>query len=158
MDSTLDTSHFDRSPLNKFLPANIRIMSNTRDTSQSAIAPFGPLEQSPFGDNWRHVSTALSSVNLDCGENAEVGGRAVALSSNIWTCAVKVYNVLGRVCAKAKSGMCISTRTITRIRRHEDKEHKHQDQKIRRQMNLCMMVECSACMEIKQKQAKENTA
>ena len=33
-------------------------------------------------------------------------------------------------------GICISERTIARIRRHGDKEHKDQDRKIRRQTNL----------------------
>ena len=48
-------------------------MSVMRDTSHSAIGPSGPLEQSPFGDTWRHVSTALLSSALECGENARNG-------------------------------------------------------------------------------------
>lgn len=39
-------------------------------------------------------------------------------------------------------------RTIARIRRYADKEHNEQDQKIRRQMNLCMFVDCSVCIRI----------
>ena len=42
----------------------------TLDTSHSPIGPCGPLEQSPSGDNFRHVSTALLSCTLDCGTNA----------------------------------------------------------------------------------------
>ena len=56
-------------------------MSVTLDTSQSAIGPCRPLKQLPLGGNLRHAPTALLSSALDCGENAEVGGRAVALNS-----------------------------------------------------------------------------
>ena len=41
-------------------------------------------------------------------------------------------------------GYACCSLTITRIRRHADKEHKDQDQKIQRQTNLCMMEEFSA--------------
>ena len=56
-------------------------MSVIRDTSHVSIAPCGLLKHSPFGDNLRHVSTALLSWSLECGENARVGG-VVHLSSN----------------------------------------------------------------------------
>ena len=46
-------------------------MSVTRDTSNSAIGPCESLEHSPFGDNLRHVSTALLSYTLDCGEKGQ---------------------------------------------------------------------------------------
>ena len=56
-------------------------MSVTRDTSHASIGPCGPLEHWPFDDSLRHVSTALLSCKLDCGENATVGvGGIVALS------------------------------------------------------------------------------
>ena len=42
-------------------------------------------------------------------------------------------------------GMCICARTTARIRRGADKEHEEQDQKIRRQTNLCMLVDRSVC-------------
>ena len=46
-------------------------MSATLDTSHSLIDPCGLLEQSPLGDNLRHVSTALLSCTLDeSGTNA----------------------------------------------------------------------------------------
>ena len=45
---------------------------------------------------------------------------------------------------RARLGMCISERTTAKIRRHADKEHAEQDQDIRRQANLCMLVDCSA--------------
>ena len=38
------------------------------------MGPWGPLEQSPFGDSFKHASTAFWSCNLDCGANA-VGDR-----------------------------------------------------------------------------------
>ena len=47
---------------------------------------------------------------------------------------------------RARLGMCISELTTARIRGHADKEHKEQDQDIRRQTNLCMLVDCSACI------------
>ena len=51
-----------------------------------------------------------------------------------------------RVCARARLGMCICARTTARIRRRTDKEHKKRDQNIRRQTNLCMLVDCSVCI------------
>ena len=59
------------------------------DTSHSPIGPCGPLGQLPFGDNFRHASTALLRSGLDCGENAGAGvgwGRddTVGLSSKFW--------------------------------------------------------------------------
>ena len=44
----------------------------------------------------------------------------------------------------AKLGICICARTTARIRRHGDKEHKEHSPKIRRQTNLCMLVDCYA--------------
>ena len=58
-------------------------MSMTRDTSHSSIGPLGPCKQLPVGDSLMHVSTALLSCTLDCGENTRVGvGGAVGLNSN----------------------------------------------------------------------------
>ena len=50
-------------------------MSVTLDTSHSPIGPCGPLEQPPFGNSFRHVSIALTSCNLDSGENGDVGAK-----------------------------------------------------------------------------------
>ena len=62
-------------------------MSVTLDTSHAPTAPC--LEQSPFGDNFRHASTALLSLGLECGENAGGGagwepGEIVGLSFKFW--------------------------------------------------------------------------
>ena len=98
MSFTLDTSHFDRSPLKDVAPrniprmlltldtshfemslskslarANMRLMSVTRDTSHAPICPCRPVKHLPFGDILRHTSTALLSCTLDRGENARVG-------------------------------------------------------------------------------------
>ena len=78
---TLDTSHFEMSALKDLAlfkvlaSSNILSMSVTRDTSHSPIGPCGPLGQSPFGDKFRHVRTALLSSALDCGEKAGGWGR-----------------------------------------------------------------------------------
>ena len=61
-------------------------------TSLSPIGPCGTLGQFPFGDNFRHASTALLISTLDCGENAGVvwggvgwgRGEAVGLRSKYW--------------------------------------------------------------------------
>ena len=85
---TLDTSHFERSPLNDFASVNNWEISVTVATSHSAIGPCGPLVQSLFEIHevdFRHASTALLSSVLDCGESAEVGDRALALDRNIGT-------------------------------------------------------------------------
>ena len=79
MSLALDTSHFDRSLSKNLARANMRLMSVTRDTSQVPIGPCGLLRHWPFGDNFRHASTALLSCTLDRGENAGVG---LGLSSN----------------------------------------------------------------------------
>ena len=42
------------------------------ETSHSPIGPSKPSRQSPFVDDFRHASTALLSLCLDCGENAVV--------------------------------------------------------------------------------------
>ena len=59
---------------------------------------------------------------------------------------VKVDIVFSSFRVRASLGMRICARTTARIRRHADKEHKEQDQKIRREKNLCMLVDCSACI------------
>ena len=48
---------------------NRRLMSVTRDTSHSPIAPCGPWSASPVGESSRYSSTALFSSALDRGEN-----------------------------------------------------------------------------------------
>ena len=55
----------------------------TLDTSHSPIGPCGALEQSPFGDNFRHGTMAVLTSLPVCGENAGggMGGEAVGLSS-----------------------------------------------------------------------------
>ena len=77
MSVTLDTSHFEMSPLNNCAPKNTPFMSVTLDTSHPAIDSCGQPEQSPFGESLRYESTAPLSSVLDCGENAEVIVRAV---------------------------------------------------------------------------------
>ena len=56
---TRDTSHFEMSPLKELAASNIFPMSVTLDKVHSAIGPFGPLGQSPCGDNFRHMATEL---------------------------------------------------------------------------------------------------
>ena len=73
MSVTLDTSHFERSPINKVAKENSRCILTMLDTSYSMIGPYGQLNKSPSGDNFRHASTALLSSVLDCGDNAGVG-------------------------------------------------------------------------------------
>ena len=103
------------------------------DTSHSPISPRGPLEQSPSGDNLRQASTALLSLGLDFGENAEVGWGAVGPRRNVEIKYVR-FVILGvYICALT---------TTARIRRHADKDHKKQAPKSRRQTNLCMLVHC----------------
>ena len=70
----LDTSHFEMSALNPLEFKNIPLMSVTRDTSHSPMGPCGPVEQSPFEDSLKHSSTALWSSVVVCGANAGVGG------------------------------------------------------------------------------------
>ena len=68
-----------------------------RDTSHSPIVPCGPLEQSPFGDNFRHALTALLSSGLVSGENAGVGwggGETLGLSSKFRMATTKARAVL----------------------------------------------------------------
>ena len=62
------------------------------DTSHSQIGPCGWLGQSPFGDNFRHATTAVLSSGVDCGEKAGMGrggvrwdrGETGGLSSKFW--------------------------------------------------------------------------
>ena len=57
MSVTLDTSHFEILPLNEVAPRNRELMSVTSDTSHSAIEPCGPLAQSPTADILKHSSS-----------------------------------------------------------------------------------------------------
>ena len=163
---TLDTSHLEISPLKSFALENRLLMSVTRDTSHSPMGPCRPVERSPFGDSFKHLSTALLSSALDCGENAGVTGVSVSaaldcgenagtrgracakfkilgqVQRNDGSVRFKVF-VFGRVRVGARLGIYICARTIARIRRHADKKHKEQDQNIRRQTNLCILVDCS---------------
>merc|ERR1719182_554544 len=71
MSVTLDTSQFERSPLNlsapgrasEFASTNNPLMSVTAETFQDPIGPCGPLEQSV--DSWRHWPMAARSSLLD---------------------------------------------------------------------------------------------
>ena len=72
ISATLNTSHFKMPLLNDVARTNIQRISVTRETSQSPVSPCGPSEQSPFGDNFRYSSAALLSSALVCGENAVV--------------------------------------------------------------------------------------
>ena len=90
---TPDTSHFEMSPLNELASSNILPMLVTLDTSHSSIGPCGPLVQSPFRDNFRHLTTALLSSGLDCGENTSVGwGRGETLGLSSKCC--DLYNLI----------------------------------------------------------------
>ena len=71
MSLTLNTFHFEISPLNDPAPMKMELMSMILDTSHSPIAPCGPAEQSPFGDNFRHAVTLFLSASLVCGENTD---------------------------------------------------------------------------------------
>ena len=73
MSFTLDTFHFETEPMNAGANEKIKDMLLTLDTSHSPIGPCGPVEQSPFGDNFRHASMALLSSDFDCGEKTAVG-------------------------------------------------------------------------------------
>ena len=47
--------------------------------------------------------------------------------------------------------MCSSARTTTRVGRHANKKHKEQHPKMRRQTNLCLLVQCfalSVCVSV----------
>ena len=68
---TLDTSHLERSPLNDDTEVNMPCISVTAETSQDAIGPSGPLEQS-VGDSLMHFAMAALSSSLEKGENAVV--------------------------------------------------------------------------------------
>ena len=56
-----------------------------------------------------------------------------------------VGTVCGRVRVRARLGIQvrICARTTARYQRPADKDHKKQNQNIRRQTNLCMMADCS---------------
>ena len=58
MSFALDTSHFEISPLNKVLKENMWLMSITPEVSHCPIDPCGPLEQSPSMSISRHELTA----------------------------------------------------------------------------------------------------
>ena len=61
----LDRSHFETSPLNEVAPQNIPDMSVVLDTSHDPIGPFGPRAQSPTGEIVMHASTAVLSSARD---------------------------------------------------------------------------------------------
>ena len=72
MSVTLDTSHSTISSSKNVAPMKMEFISVTPETCHSPIGPCGPSEQSPSGDNFRQVVTALWSSILVCGENSLV--------------------------------------------------------------------------------------
>ena len=81
---TLETSHLEMSPLNDFANPKMLFMSVMRDTSHSPIGPCEPLEQPPCGDSVRHEATACSSCALDRGENTDL--RSGDLNAELQCC------------------------------------------------------------------------
>ena len=82
-------------------------------------------------------------------------GYSRGLSCTFWYIyseSTSTFILSGRVRVRARLRMCIYARTTaTRIWRHADKEHKKQDPKPRRQINLCTLVccftvTCSCCL------------
>ena len=96
-------------------------MSVIRDTSHVSIGPWGPSKHLPFGDSLRHVSTALLSCSLDCGEN--VGSRA---GRKYLTYAFNVG-----VDENGSVRILADRRTAARIRQHVDNQHAEEDPKRR---------------------------
>ena len=78
----------------------MRLMSVTRDTSHSAIGPFGPSKQSPFGNFLRQISTALLSCPLAYGENAGDEPHSSRDKFETW-------GHLERACSSASVKICI---------------------------------------------------
>ena len=77
IEVTLDTSHFEMLPLNAALALlNVKDMSVTVDTSQSPIGGYGPLAQSPTGDIFQHLKTAVFNSALLRGLNTVAEGLA----------------------------------------------------------------------------------
>ena len=81
-------------------------MSVIRDTSHVSLGPWGPSKHLPFGDSLRHVSSALLSSSLDCGENA--GSR----EGRIWL----TYEFNGGVDENVSVYILADRRTAARIR------------------------------------------
>ena len=80
MSVTLDTFHFERSPLNLSAPGTISpvlsmnnpLISVTAETSHAQIGPCGPVEQS-VGDSLRHSTMAAWSVSVYLGGHSVFG-------------------------------------------------------------------------------------
>ena len=66
-----DTSHFEISPRNNVALENMLLISVTLDTSHLPIAPCGPFEQPPFGNKLRHALTAPLRSTRASGKNAK---------------------------------------------------------------------------------------
>ena len=91
MSVTLDTPHFERSPLNddksmdKSLISNKLPMSVTTDTFQDPIGPCGPLEQSL--DSFRDSTMAALSSDSNFGVHPVVrycySGHAVGITFKV---------------------------------------------------------------------------
>ena len=69
------------------------------ETSHSPIGPCA-LGQLPFGDNFKHVSTARLIPSLLCGENAGEGRGGLGWNNSEIVRHVKVYIVRDRVRAR----------------------------------------------------------
>ena len=122
MSMTLETFHFDTSPLNDVAPMKMELISVNLDTSHSSIAPCTPSEQSGIRDDLIHLSTAFLSCALDCGENTsgpadDFSGIEIRIATNMtwWMCEETNRRVIGlhclvRVCVKIVSCVCASLR------------------------------------------------
>ena len=141
------------SPSKNFAWANMRLMSLTRDTSQSPIGPFGPLEHSPFGDSLTHASTALLSCTRDRGENTTSRGGwssmfEFQLTLNGTEVVWRSRFIWGRVRMRSKLKIFICARTTATNWRSIDKKYKEQDPEIGRWTNLhALVITRGACCE-----------
>ena len=89
MSVTLDTSHFDMSPLNVFElvtgfcfeSKSNQLMSVTAETCHDLVGPCGPLEQSL--DSFRHSTMAAWSSAFEFGAHPSVGANGVRVGVRI---------------------------------------------------------------------------
>ena len=109
----LDTSHFERSPLNLSAPGtgfcfastNNQLMSVTAETFQDPIGPCGPLEQS-VGGSFRHSAMAALNSAVD------FGAHAVARYYRVHTVGVRPRVI----CARARVRVWLRDRFRVRVR------------------------------------------
>ena len=122
---TRETSHLERSPLNDIAPENKLFMSVTLETSHEPIGPCGPFSQRLKCILLVHASTALLTSARDCGLKpvaaAVVNGGACQFKLDEQTCQCDYRHIITLRDQTCRT-LCLSLQCIKILARKEKQD------------------------------------